>query len=477
MRNVLLLLPTVALLALGACESTRIQVNDPPPGEDGGLLLPDFGPVPLPDIVDMSAADAETGAPPDVGRGEPELPDPDLKGDPPDLSTTEDVEELPDTGFPHEVDITDPQNPQGFPVQYDTSQIELVEEGTFKIVGVDFSGRFYRNKAYHCGKSGHFTFLVIEQQVSAGQKRGLWVFMHGGGVGYYDASGKYHGGEGANNEEPGGKLLAELSEHVMDEDDGDFKQTLILKRAQDGYRFLATSMCDHDLHSGMGTPYPNNPNWPGTPDTVDGLLATMAAIDFTAHGNGKLPGYPTGMVFVHGTSAGSAGAYSVSHAFARNGIKLNGALLDAYVISERTAAVMGKGCTPSEDSDSNFEAQGVIDKVGAFVTDSPLFLENNLSSEFSIPYMDMISTGDEYCCGDHPVMPEVAAAGYDNNCRYVHGLVKEAVDGLGPGSLHKVLIAEAMGQHALSKVQGPHQEILEEWYQGIVATNPPPPWP
>ena len=449
------------LLALTSCESTRINVNGAAdPENDGGTLLPDLGPTPLPDLVDLNSGEPEVPLA-DAGADPLEPPVPDLVENPPDLPADEDLPKLQDTGVADETEPGDPQYPQYFPVAYDKSQIELVQEGTFDIIGVGFTGRFYRNLAYHCGKSGHFTFLVIEQQASAGQQRGLWVFMHGGGVGYYDANGKYHGGEGANVEEEGGKLLSELSEHVMDEDDGDFKQTLILNRAQDGYRFLATSMCDHDLYSGMGNPYPNNPNWPGTPDTVDGLLATMAAIDFTVNGNGQLPGYPTGLVFVHGTSAGSAGAYSVSHAFARNGVKLNGALLDAYLVSERTSAVMGKGCTPSEDSDANFDGQGVIDKIGPFVSEAGLFLETTLLGPFAIPYMDMISTGDEYCCGDHPAMPEAQAAGYDNNCRYVHGLVKDAVDALGPGSLHKVLIAEATGQHALSKVQGPHQEILE----------------
>lgn len=63
------------------------------------------------------------------------------------------------------------------------------------------------------------------------------------------------------------------------------RDNVIGHRIADGYRFLMPSMCDHDLYAGMGNEYPNNPNWPDG-DRVEGLLATMAAINFTARGNG-----------------------------------------------------------------------------------------------------------------------------------------------------------------------------------------------
>ncbi|MCS6800090.1 MAG: hypothetical protein NZ898_16490, partial [Myxococcota bacterium] len=75
-------------------------------------------------------------------------------------------------------------------------------------------------------------------------------------------------------------------------------------------RHMFVSMCDHDLYGGLGQPYPYNPHWGGT-DTVDGALASMAAIHFVARGNGRHPGYPTSLVFLSGSSAGGVGAYHV----------------------------------------------------------------------------------------------------------------------------------------------------------------------
>ena len=82
------------------------------------------------------------------------------------------------------------------------------------------------------------------------------------------------------------------------------------------------SLCDHDAYAGMGTPYPNNPNYGSQGDTMDGLLATMAAVDFTANGSTTLPGYPTEHIFVQGGSAGSLGAYHVVRAVRDQGVLL-----------------------------------------------------------------------------------------------------------------------------------------------------------
>ena len=44
---------------------------------------------------------------------------------------------------------------------------------------------------------------------------------------------------------------------------------------------LVPSLCDHDNYSGRGAPYPNNPNPNGGVRQVNGLQATMAAVDYT----------------------------------------------------------------------------------------------------------------------------------------------------------------------------------------------------
>jgi len=158
----------------------------------------------------------------------------------------------------------------------------------------------------------------------------------------------------------------------------------------------------------MGNEYPHNPNWPDG-DFVEGLLATMAAIHFTARGNGlsgadALPGHPTSRVFLHGGSAGSAGAYHVSAAFARSGIRLNGALLDCYVLTSRHELLFAAGCTPL-NVDPTFDPMQVAEKVGPFASDPALLLENNVGGEMEIPYFDLQGMVDPHCCGDAAAVP------------------------------------------------------------------------
>ena len=68
----------------------------------------------------------------------------------------------------------------------DTSHIQLVSTSTVNGWKYDF----YRNTAYPCSISGDQTFVVgTKVASSATASVPLWVWMHGGGVGYFDASG------------------------------------------------------------------------------------------------------------------------------------------------------------------------------------------------------------------------------------------------------------------------------------------------
>lgn len=367
---------------------------------------------------------------------------------------------------------------QLFPVSYDKSQIELVSASTRTEQGVTFKLDFYRDKAYRCGKQGYFTFLVVQQSSIVGKRRPLWVLMHGGGVGYYQPDGLYVGNEGANNEETADRLSNVLVKHALSK--AGAKKTIVGGRVQAGWRFLMPSMCDHDLYGGMGNAYPNNPNWSGSPDTVDGLRATMAAIDFTARGNGKLPGYATGRIFLQGTSAGSAGAYNVAHAFERSGVQLNGAILDSYLVSSGLEEIFGHGCTTTEvkaaAQGATFDLQAVEQKVGAFLSEEPLLAENSLGLTHHVPLFDIAGSLDGFCCGKDPALPAAAAAGYDNNCRFVHSPLAQAIAALPATAHHRSLVVEGLG-HVITGTEGAHQAALQSWLDGILADNPPPPWP
>ena len=152
--------------------------------------------------------------------------------------------------------------------------------------GSTFELDFYRNPAYECGLSGNYTFLVIEPRDNPGGEAPLWVYLHGGGVGYYDDQGVYHATrtqtEDTWNHEESLEDLRDFRLPIGG--NGQLLDNTRGRRLAEGYRLLIVSMCDHDLYGGLGTPYPNNPN-PGA--EVNGLEATMAAVEYT------VANYPT----------------------------------------------------------------------------------------------------------------------------------------------------------------------------------------
>ncbi len=110
----------------------------------------------------------------------------------------------------------------------------------------------------------------------------------------------------------------------------DVMNSTLTRRIQEGYRVLLVSMCDHDNYSGRGAPYPNNPNPNGGERQVNGLQATMSAMDFT------VANYPSTRVFAHGTSAGSIGVFNMSHAYAEEGTYLTAIVADSWQYTRRT---------------------------------------------------------------------------------------------------------------------------------------------
>src|SRR5690242_20024896 len=68
----------------------------------------------------------------------------------------------------------------------DTSKISLVSSSTIDGWRYDY----YRDSAYPCSISGYQTFVIGTRVGSSNTSaQPLWVFMHGGGAGYFDADG------------------------------------------------------------------------------------------------------------------------------------------------------------------------------------------------------------------------------------------------------------------------------------------------
>jgi hypothetical protein len=177
-----------------------------------------------------------------------------------------------------------------------TDRIEFV--GSSVVDGYEFDQ--YRNLSYPCSIAGYQTFVIGTNVGSSDTAtRPLWVRMRGGGVGFFDANGNPQPSAGNKSEESAATSIGFLK------DAGLMK---LVRADATGFRLVSVSMCDHDIYSGGDQPDPNNPNTlpDGSGRTVNGLFATKAAVQFATEK------YPTSKLFLHGTSAGSAGALSVS---------------------------------------------------------------------------------------------------------------------------------------------------------------------
>jgi hypothetical protein len=359
------------------------------------------------------------------------------------------------------------------PIAYDTTQIEQVQSRTITIGGVDYLANFYRNNAYTCGDGeGKYTFLTFEQAATATQEKPLWTILHGDGIGYFDETGTYTGGfESHNSEEDALFLLRSViarhafRENALTASGADaFKETVVGHRLQDDYRLMASSLCDHDVVSGVGNPYPFNPY----DDTVDGALATMASVAYVA------THMPTSYVWLHGTSAGAIGVHSVATLFALNGVTLTGVLPDSSLMStNRLTFFESSACTTSQEDNPNFNIDLVREKIGPFFQDEALLLENRIGLPETPPYFVIQGGLDRHCCGDQPVIVEAGLDGYTNNCAWAQDPVLQALQ-QHPDPLTRTLVVLELG-HVISEDEGEHQAQLEQWVADILATSPTPP--
>ena len=354
---------------------------------------------------------------------------------------------------------------------YATSPIQLVSRTNLTVGGTSFRWSFFRNPAYRCQVSGHFTFGVLERSSDVGRARPLWTYLHGGGVGHFKPGGGYAGSTNQSTEESSLDLLSVLAGHTGT--GSTLKDTTVTRRIQEGHRILVPSMCDHDLYGGLGNPNPHTTN-PG--DTVDGLLATAAAIDFTANGRPGLAGFPTGRVFVHGGSAGSAGAYHVAHNLWERGIVLNGIVLDSYLVTSRLEALLVAGVLP-QSSISGFDQAIVQEKVGPYLSDPDLLLEHVAAGGWPVPFYAIVSTNDHHFGGTSPAIAEAVDDGFDSNPRWVAAVVQDALDA---GDLHDRSVVHVVpnGGHVVtnSSASTAVHDGIDTWLATAILRNPQPPF-
>jgi hypothetical protein len=351
-----------------------------------------------------------------------------------------------------------------------TDQIELVESRTVSVFGSSWELNFYRNEAYSCGLSGNYTFLVVEPADNPGAEAPLWVYLHGGGYGWFDEDQVY-------------QTVKDLDRHRWNHEEtfedhynrqllritmanGVVTDSTLTRRIQEGYRLLLVAMCDHDVYSGRGAPYLNNPNG----GQVNGLQATMAAVDYT------VDNFPSTQVFAHGTSAGSIGVFSMSQAYAEEDIYLTSIVADSWTFTPpRVFTVFDAfvGQPPYPFNGGDLRSDG-MDKIGFDYEGLGIYPEAKINDGFTeVPSMFIIGELDPACGGKLPLLPEAEAAGL-SNCAWMLDDLRQAIDNQ-PNSPH-VLDLSPTGDHVDTDRPGPINDRVDNFLNNVWSTNPPHPF-
>jgi hypothetical protein len=301
-----------------------------------------------------------------------------------------------------------------------TDKIEFV--GSSVVDGYKFDQ--YRNLSYPCSIAGYQTFVIGTKVGSSDTAtRPLWVRMRGGGVGFFDQNGNPQPSAGNKSEESAATSI------------GFVKDTGLMKLVRAdaaGFRLVSVSMCNHDIYSGGDNPDPNNPNTlpDGSGRTVNGLFATKAAIQYT------LAKYPTSKFFLHGTSAGSAGALSVSWGLQAQGSPPAGTVADSGVVNlewERARNEQGI-CDSQRDGAALKAIQARLQFQLADPDNEPDKLVSR--GDLKVPLVQIWSRADPNVCGATPMScplrngTTVTMGAAD--C--AHEPLRAAIAGLGAGS-------------------------------------------
>jgi hypothetical protein len=311
------------------------------------------------------------------------------------------------------------------PIQFaaDTASIKLVSSATVNGWKYDY----YRNSAYPCAISGYQTFVVGTQVGSSDTApKPLWAFMHGGGAGYFDANGNPIPGKGQKTEESAASLQAHLTGNGL---------VANIRSDAAGFRMLAVSYCSHDVYAGANSTDPHNPNTTpdGKPRTTNGVYEVKAAIQFLQQK------YPTTKTFLHGTSAGSAGAYGVAWAMQLQGIAPAGVVADASIVNaEAMAAGNGAGyCTDGNDPARVAAIAARVDPDLANIANEPDKLVS--SGRLTVPLLHIWNHGDSNTCGSPAVSCPLRDGSHVTlgltDC--IHEPMRRAIAALGPNSRSK----------------------------------------
>lgn len=288
----------------------------------------------------------------------------------------------------------------------------------------------YRNPAYPCAVTGDNTFTIATKLGPAAAPpafRPLWVYMHGGGFGHFDETGTPRPNTWHMQQETLSRQISFLRGGDSSQGGGVLD---LVRDAPAGFRMLGVSMCGHDGYGGADVPDPNNPNLTddGQPRTVNGLLATTAAIDFARRT------VPTDDIVLHGTSAGSFGAWHVAWALAEQGLAPDAVIADSGIYGTARTGWLDEdpGCSTNAGGAAVFRSRlhpAIVDPANE---PGDLVADGRIPS----PVLDLWVGDDPIWCGDTPVRcpvddgPDIRLGATD--C--MHEGVRRAIAAQGPDS-------------------------------------------
>ncbi|MGI8939947.1 MAG: DUF4214 domain-containing protein [Iamia sp.] len=300
----------------------------------------------------------------------------------------------------------------------DTSRITLVSSST--VDGWRYDQ--YRNPAYPCSVSGENTFTIATRLGTPDDAvRPLWVYLHGGGAGFFAPDGTPQPGTGQMDEENPAQQRGSLSGGRLNR---------AIRDAEPGFRMLAVSMCNHDLYGGPDIADPNNPN--RTPDgrrrTVNGLFATKAGIQHA------LQTVATDDYLLYGTSAGSFGSFHVAWGLEEQGIPPTAIVADSGLLfPDWQIALSDEPCGRPQDQLDLLAGRLHPDIVEPANAPAALVADGRLSA----PVLDIFSFGDPGQCGKLPITCPLGEDGPEitlGSVECLHEPMRRAFAAQGAGS-------------------------------------------
>ena len=299
-----------------------------------------------------------------------------------------------------------------------TDKIEFVASSTSD----GWKWDHYRNLAYPCSISGYQSFVIGTKVGSSNtETRPLWVRMRGGGVGFFDANGNPQPSAGNKSEETAATSIGFVNNNAL---------TGLVRSDPAGFRIVSVSMCNHDIYSGGDQVDPNNPNTTpdGAPRTVNGLFATKAAIAFAKEE------YPTGKVVLHGTSAGSAGVYSVGYSMQEEGVPPAGAIADSGTVNRQWEVARAEQSICGDDGRAIGAIAGRLHPGLTRPLNQPDLLISR--GDLTVPFLHTWSKADPNVCGETPMTCTLADGSTTTmgSADCSHELIRSAIAGLGASS-------------------------------------------